>query len=29
VTGDRYLLLDLGYEVIDLLHLTVAPEQQR
>ena len=22
VTGDRYLLLDLGYEVIDLLHQT-------
>jgi hypothetical protein len=29
VTGDRYLLLDLGYEVIDLLHLTAAPKQQR
>ena len=29
VTGDRYLLLDLGYEVIDLLHDTVIRKDHR
>jgi hypothetical protein len=28
VTGDRYLLLDLGYEAIDLLHQTTVREPE-